>query len=313
VSTIGIILPVFNEEGGIEHFHNILSSELKILVDDFSFIYVNDGSSDGSLEILKRIRENDGRVHVITLSKNFGHQIAVTAGLDYGDLLDLDAVAIMDTDLQDPPHVLIEMIEKWKTGVDVVYAERRSRKDTFFKKTTAKIFYKTLSTVAESPIPQNVGDFRILDKKVLTELIKYREKDRFLRGIIANLGFKQEPVLFDRDERYAGETHYPLKKMLKLAADGIFGFSTLPLRFITRIGVLVSIFSVLLAVYALLAKLITPETTVPGWAFLGVGMFFLGGIQLITLGIIGEYVGRTYIQSLDRPLYSIEKIYKTDQ
>lgn len=309
MSTIGIVLPVFNEEDGIEHFHEVLSATLKTSSDTFELIYVNDGSSDSSLEKLKALQASDSNVTVISLSKNFGHQIAVTAGLDYSHSQGHAATAIMDTDLQDPPHVLLEMIEKWKGGGEVVYAQRRSRTDTFFKKLTAKWFYKTLAALSETPIPQNVGDFRIIDKIVLNELVKYRENDRFLRGIIAQLGFNQVAHLFDRDGRYAGKTHYSMKSMLKLASNGIFGFSTLPLRLITRIGMLVSLMAVIVGFYALFARFVSAESTVPGWAFQAVGMFFLGGVQLITLGIIGEYVGRMYIQSLNRPLYSIARIY----
>ena len=211
----------------------------------------------------------------------------------------------MDTDLQDPPRVSLEMVDLWESGVDVVYGQRRSRKDSVFKRSTAYVFYWALDRVASIEIPRNVGDFRLMDAKVVAEVARYREHGRFLRGIVAHVGFRQEALLFDRDERFAGETGYPLRKMLSFAANGILGFSTAPLRMISRLGIFISLLSVLLALYVLYVRVFEPDQSVPGWAFLGVGMFLLGGIQLIMMGVIGMYLGRVYIEAQDRPLYSL--------
>ncbi|MDO9398168.1 MAG: glycosyltransferase family 2 protein, partial [Herbiconiux sp.] len=249
------------------------------------------------------LRGEDDRVTVLSFSRNFGHQVAVTAGLDACS--DADAVIVMDTDLQDPPQVSIEMLELWEGGVDVVFAQRRSRQDSRFKRATAFGFYWVLDRMADIEIPRNVGDFRLMDRKVVAEVSRYREQDRFLRGIVAHVGFRQEALLFDRDPRFAGETGYPLRKMIRFAASGIVGFSTAPLRWISRLGFAISAFSVLLAIYVLGVRVFRPEESVPGWAFLGVGMFLLSGLQLIMMGVIGSYLGRVYVEAQDRPLYSL--------
>ncbi|MDZ5622697.1 glycosyltransferase family 2 protein [Nocardioides sp. HM23] len=304
---IAYVLPVFNEQDNIAVFHSALSEATVARADlDFEFIYVDDGSRDDSLERLLELRAADPRVTVLSLSRNFGHQLAVTAGLDLvAEDSSADAVIVMDTDLQDPPQVSVQMLDLWEDGVDVVYGQRRSRKDTLFKRSTAYVFYWVLDRLASTEIPRNVGDFRLMDAKVVAEVARYREHGRFLRGIVADVGFRQEALLFDRDERFAGETGYPLRKMLSFAANGILGFSTAPLRLISRLGIFISLLSVLLAVYVLYVRLFQPDQSVPGWAFLGVGMFLLGGIQLIMMGVIGSYLGRVYIEAQDRPLYSL--------
>jgi glycosyltransferase involved in cell wall biosynthesis len=307
---IAYVLPVYNEHDNIAVFHAALVEATDQRPDlEFEFVYVDDGSRDASLERLVALREQDPRVTVVQFSRNFGHQLAVTAGLDLVAETDgADAVVVMDTDLQDPPRVSLEMIERWEDGVDVVYGQRRSRKDTVFKRTTAYVFYWTLDRLASIEIPRNVGDFRLMDARVVAEIARYREHDRFLRGIVAHVGFRQEALLFDRDERYAGETGYPLKKMLNFAASGILGFSTTPLRMISRLGFAISAFSVLLAFYVLYVRLFRPEESVPGWAFLGVGMFMLSGIQLVMMGVIGSYLGRVYVEAQDRPLYTVAMV-----
>ncbi|MDN5744145.1 MAG: glycosyltransferase family 2 protein [Nocardioidaceae bacterium] len=307
---IAYVLPVYNEEENIAVFHAALVEATAGRPDlDFEFVYVDDGSRDASLERLIELRAEDARVTVVQFSRNFGHQLAVTAGLDLGAQAgDADAVVVMDTDLQDPPRVSIEMIDRWEAGIDVVYAQRRTRKDSAFKRLTAWGFYWTLDTLASIDIPRNVGDFRLLDARVVAELSRYREHDRFLRGIVAHVGFRQEALLFDRDERFAGETGYPLRTMLNFAANGILGFSTTPLKMITRFGYAISAFSVLLGLYVLAVRIFRPEDSVPGWAFLGVGMFMLSGIQLVMLGVIGSYLGRVYVETQDRPLYTIAMV-----
>jgi dolichol-phosphate mannosyltransferase len=301
---VAYVLPVYDEGEGILAFHTALVSATNGRPDlDFVFVYVDDGSRDDSLEQLLDLRRRDPRVRVLGLSRNFGHQIAVTAGLDA--VTDADAVIVMDTDLQDPPRVSLEMIAMWEGGVDVVYAQRRSRQDSLFKRGTAYGFYWLLDRLASIPIPRNVGDFRLMDRRVVAEVARYREYDRFLRGIVAHVGFRQEALLFDRDPRYAGRTGYPLRTMLRFAASGILGFSTAPLKMISRAGVLISGLSVLMALYVVWVRLADPADAVPGWAFLGVGMFLLSGLQLIMMGVIGSYLGRVYVEAQGRPLYSV--------
>ncbi|GGP37184.1 glycosyltransferase family 2 protein [Saccharothrix coeruleofusca] len=319
---ITYIFPIYNEQDNIDLLHKTIDEVTTPLQAryDLEFIYVNDGSRDASLDKLLELRERDQRATVISLSRNFGHQIAVTAGLDAAS--DADAVIIMDADMQDPPRVSLELIERWEQGVDVVYAQRRTRKDTLFKKVTANAlrrtrkdtlfkkvtanaFYRTLEKLSSIDIPRNTGDFRLLDRKVVAELAKYREQHRFLRGLVSYVGFRQEAVQFDRDARHAGETGYPLRKMLKFAADGMLGFSVTPLRLISRMGYAISLLSFLGVLYVLGVRLFSPESAVPGWAFVTVAMFLLGGIQLIMLGVLGSYIGRTYVEVQRRPLYAV--------
>jgi len=304
---VAFIFPIFNEQDNIDLLHSTVDSVTIPLADryDFSFIYVNDGSRDQSIDKLTAIADRDSRVTVIDLSRNFGHQMAVTAGLD---LVDADAAIIMDSDMQDPPRVAIELIEKWEEGYDVVYAQRRSRQDSAFKKLTASGFYWLLRRLAAVDIPRNTGDFRLIDRKVIDELRKYRERDRFLRGLVSYVGFRQTAVQFDRDKRHAGVTGYPLRKMLRFAADGILGFSVAPLRMISRLGFLISFMSFIGMAYVLGVKIFAPETAVAGWTFIMIAMFFLGGIQMIMLGVLGSYIGRTYAQVQNRPLYAVAAV-----
>jgi dolichol-phosphate mannosyltransferase len=302
--TISYVLPVFDEADNLAAFHAALLTATAERPDlTFEFVYVDDGSRDDSLDRLLGLRADDDRVTVLSLSRNYGHQVAVTAGMDA--CTSSAAVIVMDTDLQDPPHVSLELIEVWERGADVVFAQRRSRRDPAFKRLTAWGFYWLLDKVASVEIPRNVGDFRLMDRTVVREVSRYREHDRFLRGIVAHVGFRQEAVLFDRDERHAGESHYPLRSMLSLAVSGIAGFSTAPLRWISRLGFAISAISVLLACYVAGVRILTPEQAVPGWAFLGVGMFLLSGLQLIMMGVIGSYLGRVYVETQNRPLYSL--------
>jgi len=298
------VLPVFNESEGIESFHAQLTAAVARRPElSFEFVYVDDGSTDDSMTRLLALRQGDPRVTVLGLSRNFGHQIAITAGLDA--VLHHDATIIMDTDLQDPPAVSLELIEAWEKGADVVYAQRRTRKDSTSKRVTAAAYYWLLARIANIDIPRDVGDFRLLDRAVVTAVARYRERDRFMRGIVAHVGFRQEAVLFDRDARQAGVTHYGWRRMFKLAADGILGFSTAPLRLISRIGLVISLLSLSGALFVVYYRLFRPEESVPGWAFLAVGMFLLGGIQLLMLGVVGSYLGRIYVETQARPLYSL--------
>jgi polyisoprenyl-phosphate glycosyltransferase len=300
-AAISFVLPVHDEACGLRAFHAELTRATDKRPDhSFEFVYVNDGSRDSSLELLRQLGLADPRVRVLDLSRNFGHQIAITAGIDHADG---DAVIMMDTDLQDPPEVALKLITAWEEGADIVYAQRRSRRDSPFKRFTAWLYYALLHVFAEVDIPRNTGDFRLMDRRAADALRQHRERNRFVRGIVASLGFTQVGVPFDRDERSAGTTSYPLAKMLRLAADGITSFSAAPLRMITRLGALSVGLSLSGIIYAVTQKVFWPETTVPGWTWLAVVVLFMGGVQMLSLGVIGSYVGRIYAEVQNRPLY----------
>lgn len=308
---ISYIFPIYNEEGNIDRLFELMSAEIKKISDqyDFEVICINDGSKDSSLEKLIDIQKRDKRFKIINFSKNFGHQMAITAGMDYAKG---DAIIIMDADLQDPPSVSLELIKKWEEGFEVVYAQRKSRKDSRFKRFTAFLFYRLLDKLADIRIPKDTGDFRLMDKKVVDTLRQFREKNRFMRGLVAYVGFKQTGVLFDRDERFSGKTHYPLKKMLKLAFDGITGFSTVPLKIMTQIGLFVSLVSLFGIFFALFVRIFIPEATIPGTTFAIIAILFIGGIQMLMMGTLGTYIGRIYSEVQNRPLYIVSSIYAED-
>lgn len=305
---ISYIFPIYNESENIDLLYKTIKGVVKTNENYvYEFIFVNDGSKDDSLAKLRQLQERDDSLIVIDFARNFGHQIAVTAGIDYASG---DAIIIMDSDMQDPPSVSLELINKWEEGYDVVYAQRRSRKDTFFKKMTADVFYRLLQRIADIDIPRNTGDFRLIDKEVAIQLKRFKEHNRFLRGMVSYIGFKQIAVQFDRDERHAGVTGYPWKKMVRFAADGIFSFSSAPLKAISRLGYIMAVLSILGVLYALGAKLLFPETVIEGWTFIVISIFLVGGIQLVMLGVLGSYIGRIYTEVQDRPLYGIRRIYK---
>ena len=308
---ISYVLPVYNEAEGIKHFHTELTSAVAQRPEfDFEFIYVNDGSADGSLRILHDMAKNDPRVRVIDFARNFGHQIAITAGLDYAAG---EAVIVMDTDLQDPPRVSLEMIDAWLAGAEVVQARRRTRRDTPFKRATAHAYYRVLRSCSDVDIPVDTGDFRLLNRRAAEELRSFRERSRFIRGMVASMGFNQQELLFDRDERLAGETKYPMRKMLRLAADGVTGFSTAPLKLITRMGFASLALALLGIIYSVTLRLFFPEVTVSGWTMLMVVMLFLGGLQMLSLGVIGSYIGRIYSEVQQRPLYIVRDVIRHDE
>lgn len=309
-SLVSYVLPVYNEEDGIRAFHAELVTALGERPElDFELVYVNDGSGDGSLTILKDLAKNDERVRVVDFARNFGHQIAITAGLDVARG---DAVIVMDTDLQDPPRVSLELVDVWREGAEIVHARRRSRQDTAFKRATAHLYYRVLRSSTDVDIPLDTGDFRLLDRRVADELRKYRERSRFVRGIVASMGYRQAEVAFDRDERFAGETKYPLRKMARLAIDGMTSFSTAPLKMITRLGFVVLALSLLGIVYALAMKFFRPDITVSGWTMMMCVVLFLGGTQMLSLGVIGAYVGRIYSEAQGRPLYLVRDVIGGD-
>ena len=305
------VLPVYNEAEGIRGFHRALLAATGTRPEfDYEFIYVNDGSADRSLAILQELAIADQRVRVLDFARNFGHQIAITAGLDYADG---DAVIVMDTDLQDPPEVSLELIDAWRGGAEIVSARRRSRQDTRFKRLTAHTYYRLLHTWAEVDIPTDTGDFRLLDRRAAEELRGFRERSRFIRGMVASMGFQHTEVLFDRDERAAGETKYPLQQMVRLAADGVTGFSTAPLKLITRVGFVSLALAAIGIMYAVAMRLLWPSITVSGWTMLMVVMLFLGGVQMLSLGVIGSYIGRIYHEVQQRPLYIVRREIRHDQ
>ena len=301
---ISIVIPLYNEEKNIRLMYDRLVSSILKITSNFEIIYVNDGSKDNSFLELVKLSKEDERVKYINFSRNFGHQIAVTAGLDYSKGA---AVVIIDGDLQDPPEVIPEMYAKHKEGFEVVYGQRLKRKgDNFFKKITAKYFYRILKKITSINIPLDTGDFRLINQKIVKDLKNMPEQNKFLRGQIAWLGYRQTSVFFERDERKFGETGYPFSKMLKFALDGITGFSDVPLQFVTKTGIFISFISFLVILYAIFSHFIL-ERTITGWTSLIISSMFIGGVQLISVGIIGEYISRINKNVQSRPLYIVSE------
>lgn len=303
---ISVVVPMyFEEEVALECYKRLKSVFSNIQKYNYEFIFVNDGSADKTLEILEGIAKKDKDVKVISFSRNFGHQIALTAGIDYSMG---NAVVLIDADLQDPPELILDMIKLWENGYDVVYAKRKKRKsESWFKLFTAKAFYKILNLATDIKIPVNTGDFRLMDEKVVAAFKCMKEKNRFIRGMVSWTGFKQIPVEYDRDARYAGETKYPLKKMLKFAFDGIVSFSLKPIKLVLHVGVFSVIIAILVFLYSIYVKLTGQPQLLRGWTSIMVAITFFSGVQLISIGVIGEYIARIYDESKDRPLYLIEK------
>lgn len=302
---LSIVVPCYNEEEVINATLDRLTEECDRL-DNLSaeIICVDDGSRDGTLEILADRATGDPRIRVLALSRNFGHQIAVTAGVDNANG---DAVVIIDADLQDPPELIHEMVAKWREGYDVVYGRRMERPgETPFKLATARAFYRILNRLSEVPIPLDTGDFRLIGREVVDALRDMPERDRFLRGMVSWVGYKQYALEYTRAERFAGVTKYPLRKMLRFAADGIFSFSRRPLQFSMALGMLSSGMALLGIVYALSLRLFT-DIWVEGWTALFIAVMFFGGVQLLCIGILGEYVGRIYAETKNRPLYFVQR------
>ena len=300
---LSVVVPCYNEEESIRETHRRLAEALAALADvTWEIVYVDDGSADGTAAQLKTIHSSDPRVRVVRLSRNFGHQIAVTAGLEHAAG---DAVVIIDADLQDPPEVIEQMLARWREGYDVVYGRRVHRTgETRFKVTSAKYFYRLLDRLSEIEVPLDVGDFRLIDRKVVRALHEMPEQARFLRGMVAWAGFRQVAVDYDRAPRAAGTTKYSFWKMVSLAAGALSSFSIKPLRLAVWMGFLASGIALTGVVYALVVRLFT-DNWVPGWAALFIAVLFVGGVQLISLGIIGEYVGRIYNEVKRRPLFLV--------
>lgn len=302
---ISVVVPCYNEEQVIVETNRQLVAVLAALeATDFEIVYVDDGSSDATVGRLREIQTVDQHLRVVRLSRNFGHQLAVSAGLEHAAG---DAVVIIDADLQDPPEVIPEMIARWRDGYHVVYGMRTDRPgETAFKLWTAKLFYRFINRLSKVQIPLDVGDFRLLDRQVVDVLLGMPERDRFLRGMVSWIGFRQIAVMYRRAERHAGESKYPLFKMLQFAADGVLSFSLTPLRLALWVGFLSIGMAFAGILYALIIRLYTNDW-VRGWTSIFTAVLFIGGAQLVTLGIIGEYIGRIYAEVKRRPLYVVEE------
>jgi glycosyltransferase involved in cell wall biosynthesis len=302
---LSIVVPCFNEEEVLRSTNRRLVGVLEQLPLKFEILYVDDGSTDGTAEMLRELQALDDRIRVIRFSRNFGHQMAITAGLEHAAG---DAVAIIDADLQDPPEVLADFVAKWMEGFQVVYGVRTERDgETAFKLWTAKIFYRTMGNLSDTEIPLDTGDFRLLDRRVVDALLAMPERDRFVRGMVSWLGFSQAAVPYHRAARAAGVTKFSFFKMVKFATDGIVSFSILPLRLATWVGFAASGIALVGVLITVVERLMGVEGLVKGWASVLVAILFIGGVQLICMGIIGEYVGRIYGESKRRPLYVVRE------
>ncbi|HEY1977518.1 MAG TPA: glycosyltransferase family 2 protein [Candidatus Baltobacteraceae bacterium] len=311
--TISVVVPLFNEEHNVAPLLERIVTILERLPDrpEYEIVLVNDGSTDGTLAAIRNEMRAQQHIVLINLSRNFGHQLAATAGIE---LASGEAVVLMDGDLQDPPELIESFVERWRAGYDVVYAVRRTRKgESAFKVLTARFFYRTIKRLTNVAIPVDTGDFRLMSRRVVEALRRSPERHRFLRGMVSWVGFNQTGVAYDRDERHSGTTKYPLPKMLRFAVDGITSFSDIPLRFAAYFGFAVSALAFIYAIVVIVAKLfrVNAPGYTPGWASTIVAVVFLGGVQLISLGIIGEYLGRIYDQVKGRPLYLVSDIERS--
>jgi len=306
-----LVIPIYNEEETLHALFDALNKTIAQFDGPNEVIFVNDGSQDKSSQLLREVNKQNPNFKVVNLSRNFGHQIAVTAGLDYAQG---DAVVIMDADLQDPPEVIHDLIKKWKEGYEIVYAVRAKRDgDSLFKKLTATIFYRFLRKLSKIETPVDVGDFRLVDKKVIQAFRRFKEHNRYVRGMFSWMGFNQIGVEYHRKGRFAGETKYPLKKMIKFAWDGVLGFSDAPLKLALRLGLWLSFVSGLIGVYAIIAKILGKWYVADGWASLMVVISFLGGVQLIVLGLMGLYISRIHDEVRNRPVYLVGNTLGLDE
>ncbi len=303
---VSVVIPMYNEEEVVKECYIRTKVVLNGLNDfEHEIIFVNDGSKDRTLELLKKISDEDKNVKIISFSRNFGHQAAVTAGLKY---VTGDCCLIIDSDMQDPPELLVDMIRLWEQGNDVIYAKRKARKgESKFKLLTAKMFYRILNGLSDVEIPKDTGDFRLADRKVIDVINSMPEHNKFLRGLFSWVGFKQIPIEYERQERFAGKTKYPLKKMLKLASDGIISFSTKPLKLIGGIGIISIFISIILLVYALVSYIFNLNNLASGWTSMMVAITFFAGVQLVSIWMMSEYIARIYDDTKKRPEYIIDK------
>ena len=301
---ISVIIPCFNEELVIKETYKTLLTTINGMGVDYELIFVNDGSSDATYSILSEITSENEKVKIINFSRNFGHQNAVTAGIN---LCNGDVAAIIDADLQDPPSVIVEMLEIMKKeNANVIYGVRKKRKgETFFKLITAKYFYRILNGLSDVKFPVDTGDFRLIDRKVIDTFNKLEEKNKYIRGLISWVGYKQVPCYYERHERFAGETKYPLRKMIKFASTGLFYFSKKPLKIATYTGFLAVIVGIVYALVVLAEKIFTSTSFVTGWTSIIFLIIFFGGVQLLTIGILGQYIGNLFDEAKNRPDYII--------
>lgn len=302
--TLSVVVPLYNEEEVIEESYKQLKTVLESCGESYELIFVNDGSRDRTWEMAHAMASKDKHLKLIGFSRNFGHQTAITAGMDNASG---EAVVVIDADLQDPPSVIIEMLKKWREGYDVVYGRRTRRKgETLFKKLSAKMFYRTVNAMTDVDIPVDAGDFRLLDRKVVEALRTLPERNRYVRGLVSWVGFKQTAVDYVREERFAGTTKYPLKKMLKLAGDAVTAFSYKPLKLSMYLGSALAALCFLFLVFVVIQRVFFPDTIqLSGWASLVAITLFCNGIVMLMLGIIGEYIGRIYDEAKGRPIYII--------
>lgn len=304
-----VVVPMFNEEEVIEHTYKALVQVMDRTGEAYELVFVDDGSRDRTSEKAAAICEADARVKLVSFSRNFGHQIAITAGMDYALG---DAIIVIDADLQDPPEVMLAMIERWKEGYDVVYGKRKLRKgETWFKRATAKLFYRFLRSMTNVDLPVDAGDFRLIDRKVCDVLRRLTERNRYVRGLVSWVGFRQTAVEYVREERFAGETKYPLRKMIAFALDAVTSFSYKPLKLAVYLGFTLSVLSFGYLLVVLYQRLFT-DTTMSGWASIVAVNLLFNGIVLVILGMIGEYIGRIYDESKNRPLYIVRDVKNGD-
>ena len=304
---LAVVAPCYNEEKGLPEFVTRVTAVCSGLGCAYEIILINDGSRDHTLAVALRLAQENPCLRVVNLFRNFGHQAAVTAGLDHAEA---DAVVIIDSDLQDPPEVIAEMVARWRDGADVVYGQRRSREgESAFKLFTAKQFYRILSWLTDRTIPPDTGDFRLMDRKVADVLKLMRERHRFIRGMVSWVGGRQEPVPYDRKPRFAGATKYPFAKMLSFAVDAITSFSVLPLRLLTYSALVVLAVTLIMSLVVFAVKVLHPGYFIPGYASIMLTMMFFGGINLLAFGIIGEYLGRMFEAVKGRPLYIVESVH----
>lgn len=303
---VSLVIPMYYEEEVAEECYKRVKEVLNSLENyEHEVIFVNDGSKDRTLEILENIAANDKNIKVVSFARNFGHQCAVTAGLKE---VTGDAIVIIDADLQDPPELIPDMLKLWEDGNEVIYAKRKKRDgESAFKLFTAKMFYKALNGLSDVEIPKDTGDFRLVDKKVVDVINGLPEHNKFLRGLFSWVGFKQAPFEYERKERFAGKTKYPLKKMLKLASDGIISFSTKPLKIIGGIGIASIMVSFLVLLYAILSYIFKWNNLTAGWTSIMVAITFFAGVQLLSIWIMSEYIARIYDESKGRPQYIVDK------
>jgi dolichol-phosphate mannosyltransferase len=301
-----LVIPVYNEESTIPELYRRVSAVMDRLGGSSELILINDGSRDRTLELLRELHDRDDRVVYLSLARNFGHQIAVTAGLNF---VRGQAIIILDADLQDPPELIPEMLELWRKGYQVVYAQRtKRRRESWFKRFTAYAFYRVLKQLADVDIPTDTGDFCLMDRQVVDVLNAMPERNRYLRGLRSWVGFKQTAFSFERDPRFAGEVKYTLAKTLSLAVNGLVSFSRVPLRLSTYLGLFSALIAVAMAILVLYWRIVAPYSSLTGFATIMIAIFFLGAVQLVSIGILGEYIGRIYEEVKGRPLYTLAEI-----